>query len=270
MQKGTRVHSRVRGVLISLGIVAGSLFHSWSAAHDGGPVWWSARGGAREPGGWYRYGGGEAAGRCIAFLTSCSQPYLLDNCCRSFAALGYRSERRAFWFDWSLLYHPLFREDTVSLVLGARVLDRSWILTVRPMLHRVAVKGFPRQLSYSYGYSCSYMHERFGGIGIEGYAVRGYDSGTGLVAGVVSIRTGALHIVINKRLGTARGRDGAIGVELDAGCGLTLLSGYDAGTDEISAGVVYRARAYLIGVGWSDHESLGTTISLGAGRMWWR
>lgn len=264
------MHSRVRGVLICLGIFAGCSINARLTASPGGPVWWSARGGTREPGGWYQRTVGAAYGRCIVFITSCSQPYMLDDCCRSFAALGYRSERRAFWFDWSLLYHPLFREDTISLVLGARILNRSWILAVRPVLHRVAVKGFPRQMSYSYGYSCSYMHGQRGGIGIEGYAVRGYGAVPGGVTGVVSIRTGALGVVVNMRLGGARRRDGTIGIELDAGGGLALLSGYDTGTDEISAGVVYRTGAYLIGAGWSDHESLGTTITFGVGRLWRR
>jgi len=270
VQKGTYVHSGIRGVLICLFLVGGTAASSRLNALERGPVWTDARGGAREPGGWYWHNCGTTGDRCIAFVTACSQPYMIEDCYRSFASLGYRSERHALWFDWSLLRHPLLREDTFSLVFGARILDGSWILTMRPQLHRMAVRGFPHQLEYSCGYSCSFMHGRVIGIGIEGYTVRSGDSGLGDVTGAISMRIGALHIVINTIPGSARARAGVIGMELDAGNGLVLLSGYNTGTDEISAGILYRARRCLIGASWSGHESLGTTLSFGVGRLWRR
>lgn len=270
MQKGTGVHSRVRGVLICLGVVCGFLVPSRWGARGGGPVRWDARGGVREPDGLYRYDGGAPGGRRIAVVTSCAHPYMLDDCRRSFVAAGYRSERRAVWLDWSLLHHPLFREDIVSIVVGARMEGGSLLCTVRPLLRRVMVKGFPTILRFSYAYACSYRWGDRGGIGIEGYTIGGYDSKSAGITGLLAFRTRMLGIIVNTRMDGGRTRGGAIGMELDMGGGLTFLSGYDAATDAISAGVSYRGGACRVGIAWCEHAELGSTISIGAGRVWRR
>ena len=264
------MYSRIRGVLITFCIIGGPLISSRAFGIDPGAVWLHARGGAREPGGLYQRTGDPDPGRCIALLTSCSQPYMIERCYRSFAALGYRTERHALWCDWSLLHHPLLRADIVSLVLGARMLDGAWIITVRPIVRRTAVRGFPNLIDSSFGFSCAYIHGQLAAIGIEWHAASALDSYPTGITSEISLRAGALRVVINLVPVAERAHAGVIAFELDTGGGFVLLSGYHTGTDQVSAGIVYRAGRYMIGGSWSDHESLGTTITFGVGRLWWR
>lgn len=266
MQKGTGVGSRLRGILTCLVILAHTVMCARLYASGAGPVWVSARGGATEPGELFHYAGCGAAGH-IALITGCSQPYSIEKCCRSFAALGFRSARYAFWCDWLLLYHPLLREDAASAVFGARIFSGAMILVLRPTLRRTSVRGFTPETEYSCGVSCSYMIGA-AGVGVEGHTVGRGDRYTDTVTGKISFHAGVLRVVVNRMMLGRHGNDGRIGIEIEAGGGLSLLSGYRSGTDEISVGVLYRTERYIIGVSWSDHESLGTTLGFGVGRLW--
>jgi hypothetical protein len=269
VQKGTGVDSRLRGILTCLVILAHTVMCARLYAAGTGPVWVSARGGATEPGEWFHYSGGRAAGH-IALITGCSQPYSIENCYRSFAALGFRSVRYALWCDWLLLYHPLLREDAASAVFGMRILSGAMILVLRPTLRRAAVRGFIPETEYSCGISCSYIIGAVARIGVEGYTAGGRDRYIDTMTGKISLHAGVLRAVVNRMIRGRHENDVRIGVEIEAGRGMSLLAGYRSGTDEISVGVLYRTRRYIIGVSWSDHESLGTTLGFGVGRLWLR
>lgn len=270
MQKGTGVDSRLRGVLTCLVMFVYAVMCARLYAAGTGPVWVSARGGATEPGEWFHYAGDRVAGPHVALITYCSQPYFIENCYRSFAALGFRTARCALWCDWLLLYHPLMREDTASAIFGVRILSGAMILALRPTIRRAAVRGFIAETEYLCGISCSYFLGSIAGIGFEGRTASGRDRYTDTITGKISLHTDELRVVVNRMIRGGHDNDFRIGIELETGSGLSLLSGYSCGTDEISIGVLYRTRRYFIGVSWSDHESLGTTLGFGVGRLWLR
>ncbi len=273
MQEGKGLHRRCRiggFLLVFLSIAACSPAPLGAYPELESAAWISARGGAVFPAERIdiRYNLRERT--FFGFISSLSNPFGIDDLITSEARIGFHSRVSAVWAGWALVHHPLYREDRLSLDLGARVLKRRLLFEIRPALRRRRVSGYSASLSRDLSIGASLRCSTNLDIGF-GATLTDRDSWrASRTIVMVSLRLDALALIINHVSSDRLRRDVRVGAEIELGRRLILVTGYRTGGDEISGGVLIRFSDFLIGISVNSHVVLERTYSLSIGRVWVR
>jgi hypothetical protein len=208
--------------------------------------------------------------RYIGVFSTVTNPYSLSDLLSSSITIGIHSPVRAFWVDWSLVHHPIYREDRFALVYGQRFLLDCFYLAASPSVHTLRVGGLSRERIAALSASAILKGGSRFCIGVE--------YGTGTHRGRItpwfvlrlSFRHECVNIALNRTIRKDDGNTLRAGLEVMVTRSFSLLSGYRPDTGEIFGGCTIEKDALLFGFAWSDHPALGKTYSLGIGRMWFR
>ena len=170
--------------------------------------------------------------------------------------------------DWTVLNHPLYREDGVRVSVGTSLLSSPVYVGICSMTTRVRIRGYPGFVStvpsFHAGICCG------GGVMIEGEVPAIVFRGGSVSAGIfrVLIRTGDIDLLLNideDLNGTTRE---SIGTAIRLKGRTTMFGGYRSGACSVTAGLMIRAGMILAAFSWEGHPVLGSTYSAGIVRMW--
>ncbi|UCF04609.1 MAG: hypothetical protein JSV33_11855 [bacterium] len=238
------------------------------AACVGTWVWVEGRGGTLPPGEDLDWIGLRGNRRCIALLSTCSNPYSIDDLLVYSFRLGMRTPQRACWFGWSALDHTLYREDHVTLEYRQILFCDRLRLGVRPVCTLMQVEGYPIQteMSVSLSVSCAVLSRA--AVGLEG-ALAGSGSSPS-TSWILRLSAGIelISLLYQRNLWGSSHDDHRFGMMIHLCESLTLLSGYRLDTDEVTWGIVTAPISYVCGVASRYHPVLGPTRSVGAGKVW--
>lgn len=239
-----------------------------SRAFQGRTAWVFGRGGASFPAEDVDLGCAQDEDRLYGFFSTCTRPYGLSDLFDSGMIAGFHSPAQSLWTEWRILHHPLFRDDRLEVTYARRFLFRPLRLWAGPMIRRVRVRGFSSELSGGYTAAAAWDGGGAVGAGVEGRWPVAAGPGPETVILKLALRSGAVEVAVNRHVAGATGVDTRLGAQVALGGGLSILSGYRAGTDELFGGLLFIGKRMLLCVSWSQHPVLGRTFSVGIGRVW--
>lgn len=204
----------------------------------------------------------------FGFISSCSNPYGIDDLVTADVRLGLHSHTHSIWAGWMLIYYPLYREDRFSLDCGVRFMKSRVLFEVVPALSRRSIGGFPAESAHKLSLHVACRCTEVFDTGI-GAILTDRDFRSRAVV-KLSLRRKPFVLAFNYLSRGTHPRDIRVGAEVELDPRLTLLCGYRTGADEISGGVLVRFSGFLIGFSWRHHAALGKTFSISIGRLWVR
>jgi hypothetical protein len=234
------------------------------------PVWVQGRGGASYPSESHNIISDFKEKRFFGLISTCSNPYSIDDLLTSYIKVGYHFHRGSLWTDWYLLHHPLYREDHLAVMYGQALLIEGFLIQVKPSFERRQVLGFPSESVGILTIMAVYEWMRFVCFGLDWSILNSGFSGSSLVISKLSLQMDSFAFVVNQVHNRPPERDIRVGVEVELDEKLSLLSGYRLSTDEVSGGVLYTGGRFIFGLTWRHHPAMGVTLSLGVGRLWFR
>jgi hypothetical protein len=184
--------------------------------------------------------------------------------------IGIYSPVRAFWVDWFLIHHTLYREDRLALVYGQRFLLDSFYLAVSHSIHALRVGGFSSEETTTLSVTAAFKgrHPFEAGLEYRTGTKRRYMKSRFVLR--LSFRLDRISVVVNSTVRNGESGTLRAGVVFEATRSLSLMTGYRVHTNEIYGGFEIMKGALLLGFAWSDHPALGETYSFGIGRVWFR
>lgn len=174
----------------------------------------------------------------------------------------------SLWIEWSLLAHPLYREDRAAVAFGWSVRSRWLRIGLKPAVHRRKVLGFEAETAAELSaFSAFSLGSRFS-LGVEERITDIAGGACDLMALTASFEVESLTIFYERNVRGGISGDARMGVEVHLCDHFSLLSGYRIETDEMAFGVLAVGRGYIAGVAFRNHPVLGRTGSAGVGRVW--
>ncbi|MGD1048566.1 MAG: hypothetical protein ABR899_07440 [Candidatus Krumholzibacteriaceae bacterium] len=213
--------------------------------------------------------GGDASVKTRAgFLSTVSDPYLLDGLVAGDLMAGLETPSRSLWIDWYHLGHSLYREDRIAAAITCRTSAWGIRLHAVPALVRRVVEGLPGESSSSLALAVSYARGRRASAGFV-RSVCESDGRSGADEAVfISIRAGSHLARFDGTLSGARAGYSRFLLETALNERCTLVSGYRWESGEISSGLVIELSHLTFDLLWSQNPALGSTVSAGVGRWW--
>ena len=202
------------------------------------------------------------------FLSSVSDPYLLDGLVACDLAAGLETPSRSLWIDWYHLGHSLYREDRIVASVGCGAPAWGIRLHAVPALVRRVVEGFAEERSCSLALAVSYAQGRRASAGFVRSVYESEGRSRGIAAVFVSIRAGSLLARFDRAGSDVRGGDTRFLLEAALNDRCVFVSGYRWKTGEISSGILIELSQLIVDFLWSQNPALGGTISAGVGRWW--
>ena len=247
--------------LISIGVVPVHASRSGDTASMG-------MGSARYPERYISWKSPDADSIWACISMSCANPYSIPDLYVSRLGLSMLPGPFHAHADWTVLNHPLYREDGVRVSVGTSLLSSPVYIGVCSMMTRIRVRGYPGLLS-----SVSSFHAGIccgGGVMIEGEIPATIFRGGSVRAGSfrVLIRTGDIDLLLNIDEDLNGITRESIGTAVRLKGRTTMFGGYRSGTCSVTAGLMIRSGMIQTVFSWEGHPVLGSTYSMGIVRMW--
>ena len=213
--------------------------------------------------------GDVAAGKRLAgFISTVSNPYLLEGLVASRLCAGCEAPHCSVWFEWSHRGHALYREDRLAAAFGFDLPLEGCRFAVVPAVEQREVKGFRAARARSCRVTASY---EYGGRVCVGFARSAYESIPGAASpsgAFLLCRAGALSVALDRSASAYHAADARLSVEAQCAARCSVRFGYRWGTEELSSGLVVVLAPMIVDCSWSQHPVLGSSLSVGIGRFW--
>jgi hypothetical protein len=203
------------------------------------------------------------------FHVTAANPYMLDGLSSSDLLSGIDRGSFSAWLDWRHLGCALYREDRLAAAIG---FPCPFVARVRlhaiPAIERRAARGFDADGSGSVSLGISYECRGRACIGYACLASGSEDLGPRDARVFLLARAGSFVLAVDRAISGAHGTDVQCALEawLEGTC--ALVSQYRWRTGEISSGCVVRVSRAILDFSWSRNPALGSTLTVGVGRLW--
>ena len=272
MQKGKAVHRRGgRPVAVFCLAVFAVVTCGSASAEAGMPECFAVRFSEVAPDadpGCVRWRDLDAGERLAGFVSTVSNPYLLDGLVASRLSAGCEAKRYSAWLEWSHLGHSLYREDHLEMILGFSLPLEGCRFAIVPAVEQREVRGLGAARAHSCRVIASYG---YAGCVSVGFARSAYESVPGAApssGAFLLCRAGSLALALDRSAPASCEAETRLSIEARCAARCSVRFGYRWGTEELSGGLVVPLASVIVDCAWSQHPVLGSSLSIGIGRFW--